>query len=124
MYDSIATLYTQGARTYDTYGNETVLMTPVEVYVQPRSVYASEYYQAAQLGLHPSITLTLTNKADYNDQKVVKFEGKMYEVIRADWNAQRDSISLVLEEKMSIPFTDNTMPIIGMGQIDYAKIGG
>ena len=59
MYDSIAILYEQGNRAYDQYGNETVSLTPHEVYVQPRSVYHSEYYQAAQAGLHPSITLDI-----------------------------------------------------------------
>ena len=122
MYDSVATLYAQGGRTYDTYGNETIAMTSVEVYVQPRSVYASEYYQAAQLGLHPSITLEMTNREDYNGQKVVGFEGKTYEVIRADWNAQRDSISLILEEKMNISVNDISLPIIGTAQIGYAKL--
>lgn len=100
MYDSIAILYEQGNRTYDQYGNETVSLTPHEVYVQPRSVYHSEYYQAAQAGLHPSITLDITTREDYNDEKLVEFEGKYYDVIRVDWNAQRDSISLICQERL------------------------
>lgn len=99
MYDSVAILYTQGERTYDTYGNETVTMTPTEVYVQPRSVYSSEFYAAAQVGLHPSITLDITNREDYHGEKLVKFEGSFYDVIRADWTAQRDKISLILQER-------------------------
>lgn len=100
MYDSIAILYEQGNRAYDQYGNETVSLTPHEVYVQPRSVYHSEYYQAAQAGLHPSITLELTNREDYHDEKLVEFEGKYYDVIRVDWNAQRDRISLICQERL------------------------
>lgn len=102
MYDAIAILYAQGARTYDTYGNETVALTPYEVYVQPRSVYHSEYYQAAQAGLHPSITLDMTNREDYHGEKLVEFEGQMYDVIRVDWTAQRDKISLVLQERTDV----------------------
>ena len=100
MYDSVATLYLQSDRTYDTYGNETVSLIPYEVYVQPRSVYHSEYYQAAQAGLHPSITLEMTNREDYKGEKLVGFEGKMYDVVRVDWTAQRDKISLVLQERV------------------------
>lgn len=99
MYDSVATLYLQGTRTYDTYGNETVAWTQTEVYVNQRSVYSSEYYQAAQVGLHPSITLELSNREDYHNEKLVEFEGVMYDVIRADWNAQRDKVSLILQER-------------------------
>ena len=72
MYDSTAILYSQGERTYDTYGNESVVLTPHLVYVQPRGVYRSEYYQAAQVGLHPSITIDMTNREDYNGEKLVK----------------------------------------------------
>lgn len=101
MYDSIAILYEQGNRAYDQYGNETVSLTPHEVYVQPRSVYNSEFYNAAQVGLHPSITLDIANREDYQNEKLVEFEGRLYDLIRVDWNAQRDRISLVLQERIN-----------------------
>lgn len=99
MYDNIAYLLKDGAKTYDTYLNEHIERTRRMVYVQPRSVYNGEFYNASIMGLHPSITLTLTNRADYDGETLVEYEGKIYNVIRADWKAQRDSISLVLEEK-------------------------
>lgn len=101
MYDSIATLISYGTATYDTYGNEIIAETTTDVFVQPRGVYQSEFYNAAQLGLKPSITLFINNKADYNGQKVLTFEGKEYAVIRVDWSAQRDGISLVCEERIN-----------------------
>lgn len=99
MYDNIATLMHETGRTYDTYGNEFLTYEPRDVYVYARSVYNSEFYRAAQIGLHPSITLTLTNREDYDGETFVKFENKEYTVIRADWSAQRDSLSLILEER-------------------------
>jgi SPP1 family predicted phage head-tail adaptor len=100
MYDSVATLKAYGTPTYDTYGNEVQNVTTTDVYVQPRGVYQAEFYNAAQAGLHPSITFVLTNKADYNGEKVIEWEGKEYTVIRSDWTAQRDSISLICEERV------------------------
>lgn len=100
MYDSVATLKAYGTPTYDTYGNEVQNITTTDVYVQPRGVYHAEFYNAAQAGLHPSITFVLTNKADYNGEKVIEWEGKEYTVIRSDWTAQRDSISLICEERV------------------------
>lgn len=100
MYDSVATLKAYGTPTYDECGNEVLSITETEVFVQPRSVYQSEFYNAAQLGLKPSLTLFLSNREDYEGQKVLDFEGTEYNVIRVDWNAQRDGISLICEERV------------------------
>jgi hypothetical protein len=43
----------------------------------------------------------MTNRADYDGQKVLVYEGKEYSVIRVDWSAQRDGISLVCEERIN-----------------------
>lgn len=101
MYDSVATLKAYGTPTYDGYGNEFVPEITTTVFVQPRGVYQSEFYNAAQLGLKPSLTLFLSNREDYDGQKVLTYEDKDYNVIRVDWNAQRDGISLVCEERIN-----------------------
>ena len=100
MYDGVATLKAYGAPTYDEYGNEVMSITETEVFVQPRGVYQSEFYNAAQLGLKPSLTLFLSNREDYAGQKLLEYEGTEYNVIRVDWNAQRDGISLICEERV------------------------
>lgn len=100
MYDNIAILKKECGRTYDAYANEKIEYTDRVVYCQPRSVYNAEYYNAAQAGLHPSVSLFLANRADYDGEKLVEFEGKLYNVIRADWKAQRDGITLILEDKI------------------------
>lgn len=100
MYDDVATLKTYGASTFDKYGNEIKAVTESQIFVQPRGVYQSEYYNAAQLGLKPSLTLFLANKDDYAGQKELTFQGHEYSVIRVDWGAQRDGISLICEERV------------------------
>ena len=100
MYDGVATLRAYGTPTFDAYGNEVPTITETEVFVQPRGVYQSEFYNAAQLGLKPSLTLYIANREDYDGQKVLEYEGKDYNVIRVDWTAQRDSISLICEERV------------------------
>lgn len=99
MFDNIAILKKEKARTYDAYLNELIEYTDRTVFVYERGVYNAEFYNAAQAGLHPSITLRLTNRADYEGEKLVEYNGKLYSVIRTDWEAQRDGISLILEEK-------------------------
>ena len=100
MYDSVAVLKNGPIATYDEYGNEVLAYTDQQVFVYPRGVYSSEFYQAAQAGLHPSITFELTNRADYNGEKLIEWNGKPYDIVRADWTAQRDRISLVCEERI------------------------
>ena len=99
MYDDTATLKAYGTPTFDEYGNETRPIIETEVFVQPRGVYSSEYYNAAQLGIKPSVTLYIANRMDYEGQKELTFDGRDYSVIRVDWNAQRDGISLICEER-------------------------
>lgn len=106
MYDDVATLKKYGESTFDASGNEIVSVQETEVYVQPRGVYSSEFYNAAQVGIKPSLTLVLTNMEDYTGQKVLTFQGRDYDVIRVDWNAQRDAISLVCEERVGDPIIE------------------
>ena len=101
MYDSIATLKGVPTTTYDEYGNEVITYQDSQVYVMPRGVYQAEFYNAAQAGLHPSITFVLTNRADYNGERLLEYEGRLYNIIRTDWTAQRDSISLICEERVN-----------------------
>ena len=100
MYDDVAILKAYGTPTFDEYGNEIRPLIETEVFVQPKSVYSSEYYNAAQVGLKPSITLYLSDRLDYDGQKELTFNGLDYSVIRVDWNAQRDGISLICEERV------------------------
>lgn len=100
MYDGTAKLKTYETTGRDKNGNPIRTVKEAEVYVQPRGVYQSEFYNASQLGLKPSITLYLANRDDYSGQKVLEYEGKDYSVIRVDWSAQRDGISLICEERV------------------------
>lgn len=100
MYEGTAILKGDPVATFDEYGNEILDRLNTTVFVKPRSVYASEFYSAAQLGLHPSIVLKIGNKADYTGQKIVEYEGKDYDVIRTDWRNGADSIELTLAERI------------------------
>ena len=110
MYESVATLKAYGTPTYDIYGNEIEDVQKSSVYVMPRGVYNAEFYNAAQAGLHPSITFEITNRADYHGEKVIEWEGKDYNVIRTDWTAQKDRISLICEDKVDAGIVESQDP--------------
>ena len=93
MYEDVATLISYGASTFDEYGNESITTE------KTRGVYQNEYYNAAQVGLKPSITFVISTREDYNNEKVVEYNGHVYTVDRVDWNADRDEVSLICEER-------------------------
>lgn len=100
MYDSIAKLQGPSTVSYDAYGNETITYTETDVFVMPRGVYNAEFYNAAQAGLHPSITFVLSSRDDYSGQSVINWGNEDYNIIRTDWDAQRDEIRLICEKRV------------------------
>ena len=64
MYDNIATLIKYEGKTYDKYLNEHTETTRREVYVQPRSVYNSEFYNAQIVGLQTARTMRVRNSSN------------------------------------------------------------
>lgn len=100
MYESVATLKEVTGATYDSAGNEMPEYRLTLIYVQPRSVYSSEFYQAAQAGLHPSITFEVTNRADYRGEHVLEWNGTEYDILRADWTGMKDKLRLVCQERI------------------------
>ena len=83
----------------DSYGVLQKTRTKREVYANVRSVTASEWFEGGRSGLNPEYRFTLF-APDYQGEKVLEFDGKEYSVIRVDWNAQRDGISLICEERV------------------------
>ena len=98
MFDGIAILK-KATVTQDASLNEITTYTEREVYVKPRSVYASEFYQAAAVGLKPALTLVLSSFADYDDEKLVEYNGKEYTVTRVYQRPEKDTLELTLEER-------------------------
>lgn len=101
MYDDVATLISYTVPTVDSYGNGVPVATTRDVYVQPRSIYASEFYSAAQAGLHPSLALYMANRMDYEGEKFLEYHEKYFAVVRVDWKAQRDGLTLICEERVN-----------------------
>ena len=122
MYDSIATLKGNMTVSYDAAGNEIITYTDSPVYVMPRGVYNSEFYNAAQAGLHPSITFEIANKADYSGETLIHWNGKAYTVIRTDWDAQRDRIRLICEERVGVVVNNDSSDIVDVGRADFMRL--
>lgn len=56
--------------------------TESEVFTELKSVGQTEFYQAKALGLKPELKFVLADYYDYNDEKIINYNGKDYRVLR------------------------------------------
>ena len=83
----------------DKYLNETAELTEREVFVKAKSIGSREFYQAATTDFHPTLTLVLADYYDYENEKIVKYEGRYYDVIRT--YRKETSLELTLQERIA-----------------------
>ena len=99
MFETSAILYAETV-TQDAALNEIRTYTGRTVFVRrARSIYANEFYQAAAQGLQPAAVLVLFF-GDYEGEKVVGWEGKVYTVTRTYRKPDSDDLELTLEERL------------------------
>ncbi|MGF9909406.1 phage head closure protein [Brevibacillus porteri] len=81
-YDHELTLIIPGRIEQDEIGNE-IQTDPIETTILCglKSVGRSEFYNAAAAGLRPEIVFVI-HAYEYNDERLVVFEGARYRVIR------------------------------------------
>ena len=56
--------------------------TETEVFAEIQSVKMSEFYTALNDGIQPEFIFVLTDYADYDGEKLVRYDGNLYDVVR------------------------------------------
>ena len=98
MIDVSCKLVTQNYVT-DSVGNQILENNLIEIpIVEVQDVYQSEFYNAAQQGLKPSLRLMISD-LNYNDEDELEYMGKRYVIIRVD-RVNNEYIALVCERKV------------------------
>lgn len=107
--DDVITLISEPVTSYDEYGNEIREAQETDVFCQIYGVTRNEFYSAAVANLHPEITARLSDYADYAGQKLARYNGVLYSVIRTYRDAGSlhhgsgmgpNGIELLLERKI------------------------
>ena len=98
--DDIAYLIKEEVIGKDTDGNEVTKRTPRMVFCRVRSITGTEYYNAATDNLRPEIVITISHRIDYEDEKLVRWHGKYYDLIRTYWSG--DGVELTLSHSVGI----------------------
>lgn len=110
--DDIITLIKEEIVGRDKYGNEIVKKTKRDVMCRVYGVMRSEFYAAAASDLNPEFTIRLSDYADYNEERLVKFHDTFYSVVRVYRDAGSfqhgegfgpNGIELILEKKTGDP---------------------
>ncbi len=98
MFNDIAYLCEEKT-SYDAVGNTVETLTKNQVFVKPKSIKMTEFYQAAEVGLKPDFTLVLADYYDYNGEKLVEYNGTLFDVLRTYRKDNR--LELVLTGRMA-----------------------
>lgn len=85
--------------TFDEIGNQIITDKTTEVpIIEFQDVYQSEFYNARQQGLKPSLRLMISN-LNYNDEEELYYKGSTYTIIRVD-RVDNENIALVCEKRV------------------------
>ena len=98
--DDVIDLINYTGRSYDEQGNEILQKSKRRVFCRTRSVYHTEFYEAAQVDLSPTVAFVISNQIDYQGEKEVEWRGKTYDVDRVDWDDTSDIVTLECELKV------------------------
>lgn len=72
--------------------------TTASVFAEIGSVSQTEFFSGGRMGLNPSLKAVIYD-FEYNDEPIVKYNGKLYSVYRVYYVNGTDKVELYLEEK-------------------------
>lgn len=91
---------------FDEYGNQKLQTNYIEVpIIEIQDVYQSEFYNASQQGLKPTLRVMISN-LNYNDEEELVYMNKYYSIIRVD-RVDNENIALVCEKRVGINEQEN-----------------
>jgi hypothetical protein len=99
MFNDVCYLYSETVTMDEDMNESRTLGEPREVFCQARSIGMREFYAAQTAGLKPDITLVLADYYDYDNEKIVGYRDKYYDVTRT--YIKGNGIELVLTERLA-----------------------
>lgn len=85
----------------DEIGNQKLQETYVEIpIIEVQDVYQSEFYNASQQGLKPTLRLLISD-LNYNEEPELIYMGSRYSIIRVD-TVSNEELALICEKRSGI----------------------
>lgn len=86
---------------FDDIGNHVLQDVTTEIpIIEIQDVYQSEFYNASQQGLKPTLRLLISN-LNYNDEEELIYMGKHYSIIRTD-RVDNETLALICEKRVGL----------------------
>ena len=83
----------------DSIGNQILQENKIEVpIIEIQDIYQSEYYNASQQGLKPTLRVLISN-LNYSDQEELIYMNSHYTIIRVD-RVDNENIALICEKRV------------------------
>lgn len=90
----------------DEIGNQKLQEDKTEIpIIEVQDVYQSEFYNASQQGLKPTLRLLISD-LNYHDEPELEYMGNRYSIIRVDM-VDNESLALVCEKRSGINGKNN-----------------
>lgn len=99
MWNHEITLITKTITGQDELKQNLVEETETKLLCRRKSVTRSEFYQANQAGLRPSLVVDIRS-FEYNDEELAEFEGKRYKVLKT-YPVDLEVLELTLTEVLA-----------------------
>lgn len=96
-------LIKDNGNTTDDWGNPIPNIIEWDVFAERMSVRQSEFYQAANQGLKPSIVFEIYTE-EFQDAELVKYDGQDYSIVRT-YQKTLDRLELICEKKVANGFS-------------------
>lgn len=83
----------------DEYLNDIITLEKESVTADVYDVKSAEFFRAKQIGLSSSLMVAIFY-LDYNGEKIVEYNGVLYDVYRTYFNEKREQTELYLSERV------------------------
>lgn len=101
QYSEIIYLITESIGVDDIGNQISTLTSSKKCYAKVQSVRVNEYYNAAEIGLTPSVEFVI-KKLNYNGEEEIEWNNKRYNVIRVVEPKNKFDIVLVCSKKIGV----------------------
>lgn len=93
MYNEVIKLR-KYSETTDEYGISTRTVNERQVFARLKSIGQNEFYQAQADGLKPEMKFILADYYDYQNEKEIEYNGKIYNVLRTYRDGKKIEITV------------------------------
>lgn len=100
MFNDVLYLISETVQVDDSTGDWVTEKSSKPCFCEVKSISMSEFYQANAEGFKPELKFVIADYLDYNDERIVNYDGRDYEVIRT-YRSQGNSLEITVQRQVN-----------------------